>query len=546
MKLKRAISAIPILSSRRISKPGSGGQERTDDILISLRRVSETLGVKQAKELYLRKARRTSRWKISCLLVFGIITLLSGMITLIFTPFQILLSIRLEMTPGLPPFDWWFTPPDEVLVRVHIFNVTNSERFLNGTDSKLNIQEVGPIVYREKLIHSNVIFNKNGTLTYTANRTAAYEPELNTINLNETLIVPNLAVLLIPAYFHDATMFFKFAINVLMRTYSAQPFVKTTIHDFLWNMTDPILEAAEKIAPSLVPTKNTGIMQIIYRDFKDNVTVFFGNKHGNSKFFTVDTYDGSEYLPHFSDSKCRLKFRNSSEGLSYPQMITKDTNLTYWRKTVCKLADIRYSNENSKYGIKAYNFKFVDWAYSRVEFEDNKDCYKGTPPLPNGLADVSSCYWGFPLVMSFPHFLYGDDVIRTYVDGMNPNEEAHGSFVLIEPKTGIPLEGKARSQINLKMNNMRGFTSSIEKFSNTVVPLVWVEYHQVGIPWYIQTLIYLVAVIVPVGQLPFSIFCAILGCVLVYLGIIGLGRCKRRQFEEEEILRFEVEAFLRK
>lgn len=49
---------------------------------------------------------------------------------------------------GLPPFDWWFYPPDEVLLKVYIFNVTNSEEFLTGVDSKLKLNEVGPIIYR--------------------------------------------------------------------------------------------------------------------------------------------------------------------------------------------------------------------------------------------------------------------------------------------------------------------------------------------------------------------------------------------------------------
>lgn len=48
---------------------------------------------------------------------------------------------------GLPPFEWWKTPPDAVLMNVYIFNYTNSEAFLNGTDDKLKVEEIGPIVY---------------------------------------------------------------------------------------------------------------------------------------------------------------------------------------------------------------------------------------------------------------------------------------------------------------------------------------------------------------------------------------------------------------
>jgi len=52
------------------------------------------------------------------------------------------------MVRGLPAYEWWKNPPDEVLLRVYLFNVTNSERFENGLDSKLELNEIGPIVFR--------------------------------------------------------------------------------------------------------------------------------------------------------------------------------------------------------------------------------------------------------------------------------------------------------------------------------------------------------------------------------------------------------------
>lgn len=47
----------------------------------------------------------------------------------------------------MPPYEWWSDPPDEVKLRAYVFNVTNHERFMAGLDDKLNVQEIGPIVY---------------------------------------------------------------------------------------------------------------------------------------------------------------------------------------------------------------------------------------------------------------------------------------------------------------------------------------------------------------------------------------------------------------
>lgn len=44
---------------------------------------------------------------------------------------------------------WWLNPPVHPIVKVHIFNYTNIERFLNGSDSKIKLNEIGPYSFRE-------------------------------------------------------------------------------------------------------------------------------------------------------------------------------------------------------------------------------------------------------------------------------------------------------------------------------------------------------------------------------------------------------------
>jgi hypothetical protein len=55
--------------------------------------------------------------------------------------------------------DWWLRPPIDPIVKVYVFNYTNIERFLNGTDAKISVEEVGPYSYREHIEKVNVRFN---------------------------------------------------------------------------------------------------------------------------------------------------------------------------------------------------------------------------------------------------------------------------------------------------------------------------------------------------------------------------------------------------
>jgi len=51
------------------------------------------------------------------------------------------------------------------------------------------------VFYREKIRHSKFAWNDNGTLTYKSQRNAVFDPELNNLSLNDTVIVPNIALL---------------------------------------------------------------------------------------------------------------------------------------------------------------------------------------------------------------------------------------------------------------------------------------------------------------------------------------------------------------
>lgn len=55
---------------------------------------------------------------------------------------------KLKFEEGGEIYNLWAKPPVDLYVRVYLFNVTNKEAFLSGADRKLNLQEVGPYVYK--------------------------------------------------------------------------------------------------------------------------------------------------------------------------------------------------------------------------------------------------------------------------------------------------------------------------------------------------------------------------------------------------------------
>lgn len=54
--------------------------------------------------------------------------------------------------------------------------------------------------------------------------------------------------------------------------------------------------------------------------------------------------------------------------------------------------------------------------------------------LPEGLVDVTDCYYGFPIALSYPHFLDANPALLDNVTGgISPNRSEHESYFHINP-----------------------------------------------------------------------------------------------------------------
>ncbi|KAJ3651442.1 hypothetical protein Zmor_017486 [Zophobas morio] len=279
----------------------------------------------------------------------------------------------------------------------------------------------------------------------------------------------------------------------------------------------------------------------IYSNFTNTVTVYVGTKHGDKKFFLIDKYDGSSDIPNYGNT-CADRVSGSSEGVAYPQFITKNTTIKYWRKTFCKMAVLRFKRNEFKYGLNAFRFDLIDSIFNRTKPRE-ADCYQGTPALIDGLSDISKCHYGFPLATSFPHFLYGSESIHSLVTGMKPNHTLHESYLIVEPTTGVPLESNARSQSNLVVKKLTGFNELVTPFSDTVIPMFWIEYKQMGLPWYIVSLVYFQVNVLPIFQTILTSSLLVGSAIFIYLYI---KHKRKQQLLDNKTLVFEKELFISK
>jgi lysosome membrane protein 2 len=110
---------------------------------------------------------------------------------------------------------------------------------------------------------------------------------------------------------------------------------------------------------------------------------------------------------------------------------------------------------------------------SPIFFQDSYIQEKGCSPP--GILDASSCLPSSPRIyISQPHFLNSPPPIREALVGLKePSESSDSTFVDIEPKSGVVVQAKRRSQINVGV--LRGNLVSLQNMSNIIVPIIWLN-----------------------------------------------------------------------
>jgi hypothetical protein len=132
----------------------------------------------------------------------------------------------------------------------------------------------------------------------------------------------------------------------------------------------------------------------MYKNFTDRVNVNIGKEHGHENFFAINTWNHRTTVPRFYPeyNECNASLVGSTEGSIYPVKCQKDTVLWYWRKTLCRPVPLHFEDEMMVGGLKAYKYLLRSDVFDRLQ-NKTADCYKGDN-LPNGLSDLSKCFFG--------------------------------------------------------------------------------------------------------------------------------------------------------
>ncbi|XP_011194480.1 scavenger receptor class B member 1 [Zeugodacus cucurbitae] len=411
---------------------------------------------------------------------------------------------HIRFRKGFPSQNNWIASPYGTL-KSYLFNVTNGEAFLNGTDSKIKLQEIGPIVYhikgRNEILNQSdhsIIYQKLRYDDIQFDPDASCAPDI----LNQTVILPNFILFGTAAKFHDWVFLVRHVFNAI--TVKEPVLIKETINYFLWNFTTPALNSLSSYVPNIV--SNCGMLHNALKKNEEIYNVKIGPINGVDNFFRVRTLNNKEYFPeHINRLKtlnqtasqyCPIVLSDAYDNSLFQPYLDPERDITIIAGEACRTHRLNYVDTVRHLGFEGYRYVIND---NSVETSclDNAMGIK----LHRGMFDVSKCLFNdVPSAFSLPHFYGSTYNWSEHFEGLSPNKKDHEATIIIEPISGIPIEEKYRFQSNIPLPDMAGYSKELQRFSKMVIPTFWYEYDLDDLPRMVVFLMRFNINVVPIAQ----------------------------------------------
>uniref|UniRef100_A0A2K5C2D6 Platelet glycoprotein 4 n=1 Tax=Aotus nancymaae TaxID=37293 RepID=A0A2K5C2D6_AOTNA len=234
--------------------------------------------------------------------------------------------------------------------------------------------------------------------------------------------------------------------------------------------------------PSLsVGTENDNFtvlnLAVAYNNTADGVYKVFNGKGNISKVAIIDTYKGKRNLSYW-ESYCDMI--NGTDAASFPPFVEKSQVLQFFSSDICRSIYAVFESEINLKGIPVYRFVLPSKAFASPLQNPDNHCFCTEKIISKnctsyGVLDISKCKDGRPVYISLPHFLHASPDVSEPIDGLNPNEEEHRTYLDIEPITGFTLQFAKRLQVNLLVKPSKKIEALKRLKRNYIVPIIWLN-----------------------------------------------------------------------
>ncbi|XP_035719198.1 scavenger receptor class B member 1-like [Vespa mandarinia] len=406
---------------------------------------------------------------------FGLLALIIGIVLSSIPWVDYIILKQLRLWNGSLSFQYWQKPGVVRLTKVYIFNMTNTEGFLQFNE-KPKLQEIGPFVYREDMEKVNIVFHNNGTVTYQHKKILNFVPEMSRDG-EVKVMVPNIPLLTLSTQSKSLPRFITIGLSMFLSGMQMKPFIPLTVQELVFGYDDPLVSIAHRFFPiSRRPMSKIGILNGRNGTLTEVSTIYTG--HTDMKVFgLINRLNGLDHLPYWPEAPCNSII--ASEGSFFPPRDKTGSDIVHiWDKDLCRVLPLQYRGPVKNSSIKADLYTPPEMVFGLPDDNNPENkcfCSDDFSTCPKkGLQNISPCQYTAPVYISFPHFYQADTELLDAVLGLKPVPELHETYFKIQPKLGVPIEGKVRVQINLKVERQPNI-GVVANFPDIVFPIMWLE-----------------------------------------------------------------------
>jgi hypothetical protein len=175
----------------------------------------------------------------------------------------------------------------------------------------------------------------------------------------------------------------------------------------------------------------------------------------------------------------------------------KERNLDIFIKSICKPFSIKYEEEVTVLnGLPAWRYRPLPNVFGNSIVNPENKCYcDAENPRekcpPSGVFDSTKCA-GVSILMSYPHFYEGDEVLLSRFEGLKPEAEKHATYADIHPRMAFPIGGASRLQVNVRIKTFHTglFSKIFSRMDDLILPVCWFELTAGEIPAELMAMIF--------------------------------------------------------
>lgn len=471
-------------------------------------------------------------------LSYGILLAIIGIIMAAINPLDIVTTWYMDIREGSFLYNMWANPTYEMFSEMWVFNYTNAQEYLSGSEKVLKVNEVGPFTFQEMRTNENIKIDKQkGVMTMNPRLKLKFLLDKSVADThNVTVKIPNIALIAMSTLAADKLGYFANAgAYYSMSALGSKLFKDLSIEEMFWGYHDPIVTIANSLLPGWIDFAKIGLLDRFYSQKNESSEVELANV---TRRYSLNSWDNTSGLLEqgFTDLETSTpcnRIKGSFEGLMLPANYPKGKNITIFRKQACRNYPFSFVSESKSEntGLNSYLYTMDPTAFSSTSpFACN--CSDGCPP--DGFVDVSNCYYGFPISLSKPHMMDTDPVQQSHFEGMNPDLKKHGSHFELEPTIGAPLSFSIKIQINLavRMNEGNPITAP---FKDKVLPIMWFALYCNQPPSEVTSLLRLRLLYAPPLIITLEVILIIVGLVLAGQGLHRIWKPKYKIIPPKDI-----------